>query len=253
MLVSTMPPINQILNVKQKLLDGFVARRQERDSIHVSDLTHCRRRICFERLDENPPSIPDERKIKYFMSGEIKHLYLQELLGDEFECEKEVVWTSSKGIAVIAHPNAIHKDTGVVVEFKTTESIHVTKEPYVHHIKQLKNYMAIKNTSYGKLLYVILGSTREVKDYFPEYLVTFEPGEREKVLQDLEADAAELRYGIDSRNPGLVGHIAKDKMYFNSRNENRLCKDCPFRNRCIKYRRDSGEFKNRIEELLAGL
>jgi hypothetical protein len=39
--------------------------------------------VCFERLDENIP-IADEKKIKYFYSGEEKHRNLQALLGDEF-------------------------------------------------------------------------------------------------------------------------------------------------------------------------
>jgi hypothetical protein len=84
-------------------------------------------------------------------------------------------------------------------------------------------------------------------------LITFGPGERQKILEKLEADAAELQYGIDSRNPGLVGHIAKDKMYHNSRNENWMCKDCLFKNRCLMMRHDSGEFKNRIEEFIGGI
>jgi hypothetical protein len=28
--------------------------RQKRTGLHVSDLTHCRRRVCLERLDPNP-------------------------------------------------------------------------------------------------------------------------------------------------------------------------------------------------------
>jgi hypothetical protein len=48
--------------------------------------------VCFERLDENIP-IADEKKIKYFYSGEEKHRNLPHaLLGDESECEKEISW-----------------------------------------------------------------------------------------------------------------------------------------------------------------
>ena len=34
----------------------------------------------------------DEKKIKYFYSGEEKHRNLQALLGDEFEFKKEIIW-----------------------------------------------------------------------------------------------------------------------------------------------------------------
>jgi hypothetical protein len=73
-------PDSEILSIKQKLLD----------SIHISDLMLCRRKVCFSRLD-TPSPIADQKKIKYYMSGEIKHHYLQEILGPEFECEKEIV------------------------------------------------------------------------------------------------------------------------------------------------------------------
>lgn len=80
-----------MLNVKQKLLEGWTRRMAiKRQCIHISDLVLCKRRVCFERLDPNPP-VADEKKIKYFYSGEYKHRALQELLGEEFECEKEVI------------------------------------------------------------------------------------------------------------------------------------------------------------------
>ena len=53
------------------------------------------------------------------MSGEIIHRYLEELLDDKFECEKEFVRTSPKGITVTAHPDAIHKADNVVVEIES--------------------------------------------------------------------------------------------------------------------------------------
>jgi hypothetical protein len=53
----------------------------------VSDLVLCRRRVCFERLDPNPPKADEKRGYK--------HRALQELLGeDDFECEKEIIWSS---------------------------------------------------------------------------------------------------------------------------------------------------------------
>jgi hypothetical protein len=59
---------------------------------------------------------------------------------------------------------------------------------------------------------------------------------REKILSDLESDAAELQYGIDSRNPEVVSHIALDKSYYNKLNFNWLCAECPFYYKCIEMR-----------------
>jgi hypothetical protein len=51
----------EIFSIKQKLLEGWVKTRgQKRNSIHVSDLLHCHRRVAFERLDPNPPRIDEK-------------------------------------------------------------------------------------------------------------------------------------------------------------------------------------------------
>jgi len=81
----------QIINVKQKLLEGWQRRQLEhpRDGIHISDLISCRRKATFSRLDPNPPPL-DDNQIRNFMGGEWKHRALEELLGPEFSCEEEI-------------------------------------------------------------------------------------------------------------------------------------------------------------------
>ena len=159
---------SKILNVKEKLLHGWQRRMsQKREGLHVSDLVFCRRRVCFEKLDTDLPAV-DEKKIKYYWSGEYKQRALQELLGsDDFDCEKEVIWNGGP-VRIIAHPDAIYKKDGAVIEFKTTESTRVIKiksksteltesrsrstGPYPHQIKQIKAYMSILGTPYGIFL-----------------------------------------------------------------------------------------------------
>jgi hypothetical protein len=51
---------------------------------------------------------------------------MQELLGDEFEIEKEVTWVGESGIKLVGHIDAYHK-SGVVIEFKTAESTKVIR------------------------------------------------------------------------------------------------------------------------------
>jgi hypothetical protein len=124
--------------------------------------------------------------------------------------------------------------------------------PYPHHIIQLKNYMAILNAPYGKLLYMILGYPN-VKSYFPEYLITFRPNERQEILVKLERDAAELQRGIDEKDPSLVGHIAKNPEFINKWGYNWMCSGCPYKKQCYGYKErfEYGKLPGMEEKLLA--
>jgi hypothetical protein len=219
--------IQNILNIKQKLFEGWQRRLSEkRTEIHLSDVIHCRRATCFSRLDINPhPIPPDQKKIKFFHGGIQKHQMLQELLGDEFEIEKEIVWIGRSGIKLVGHIDALHK-SGVAVEFKTTESTRVIREgPYPYHVKQLKAYLSmLPDAEYGIISYLILGYYPTVKDYFPEYIIKINQTERAQILKKLEADAIELKRGILEGNPAIVTHAATDKMYLNNYGYNFLCK-----------------------------
>ena len=63
--------MSEIPNIKQKLIEGWLRTRgQKRTQLHVSP------QGAYEYLDSAPPTI-DERKLSYFLNGEIKHLNLQ--------------------------------------------------------------------------------------------------------------------------------------------------------------------------------
>jgi hypothetical protein len=79
---------------------------------------------------------------------------------------------------------------------------------------------------------MIVGYSKQISDYFPEYLVLWDyPNEPRDILTKLEADAAELQRGTDEKNPAFVGHIAKDSAYINF-GRNWLCSSCPNESRC---------------------
>jgi hypothetical protein len=138
-------------------------------------------------------------------------------LGDEFEIEKEVTWIGRSGIKLVGHIDAFH-ESGVAVKFKTTESTKVLKEgPYSYHVKQLKAYLwMLPDSQYGIISYLILGYYPKVTDYFPEFTFKINQAERAQILENLEADALELRRGILEGNPAVVSHAATDKMYLNN-------------------------------------
>ena len=88
-----------------------------------------------------------------------------------------------------------------------------------------------------------------MKDYFPEFLITFDyKNEPQEILGKLERDATELR-SIDEKNPALVGHAAKDPSFMNY-GENFLCSNCPYKEACDTMRRNSGEFKEQVEQAI---
>jgi hypothetical protein len=97
---------------------------------------------------------------------------------------KEPNWTvdSSRTISndtASEHENAkVANVSQITVEIKTTESTQVTQQPLMMHGKQLKLYLSILDSKHGKLLYVILGATSKVENYFIEYLVTVDEKER---------------------------------------------------------------------------
>jgi len=139
--------------------------------------------------------------VMYFrFAGEDRHKALQQLLGgEEFECEKEITWTGKSGITIIAHPDAIYKKDGALIELKSTESTRCRKSPYPHHEDQTKYYMAITGAPYVKLFYTVLGYRLE--KFFYEYLVVWSyPNEPKEVLHKIERDAAELKHGIDMKD-----------------------------------------------------
>jgi hypothetical protein len=227
------------------LLEGWQRRLSEkRTELHVSDVIHCGRATCFNRLNTNPPAIPDQKKIKFFHGGIQKHQMLQELLGNEFEIEKEVTWIGRSGIKLVGHIDAFH-ESGVAVEFKTTESTKVLKEgPYAYHVKQLKAYLSmLSNSQYGIISYLILGYYPNVKDYFPEFTIRVSQTERAQILNKLESDALELRRGILEGNPAIVSHAATDRMYLNNFGYNFLCSSCPYKINCDRMRAEVGEIE----------
>lgn len=123
----------EIPSIKKLLLENWLALKgQRRQGLHLT--LHCKRRAVFEHLDPKPPAI-NERKIKYFLGGEIKHIQIQALLGGDWQCEQEVIYTTKSGVKLVAHPDAVWRKQDLVLEIKSTESAKVGHEPHSYHIK----------------------------------------------------------------------------------------------------------------------
>ena len=98
---------------------------------------------------------------------------------------------------------------------------------------------------YGKILYIVL--TPDNEEYFVEFLVEVSEDERKQILEKIIGETAELQYGIDSRNAGLVQHSMRDGNFFGRGGINYLCKSCPFVNCCLKFQRESDDINTNEE------
>jgi len=159
----------------------------------------------------------------------------------EWDVEKEFIFKDG-GIIIAAHPDLIHKKTGVIGEIKT--STKMIKQPCPNNINQLKSYITILsalgyNVPYGKLLYIVLSANPE--EYFVEFTVIVSEQEKKVILEKLIGDAAELEYGIDSRNAALVKHSMMDRNFYGYGGVNYLCQSCPFIKTCLRFQKENQE------------
>lgn len=113
--------------------------------------------------------------------------------------------------------------------------------------------MALLDIPKGVLLYVILGNTYRVSDYFPEYHVV-RTAEQHEILDKIEREATELQTGIDASDPNLAPHVADNLTYFGQMG-NCFCETCPYRKPCSGYQEFFGPQDRKPREpseLIAG-
>jgi hypothetical protein len=230
---------NQI-NIKQWIFSAWEQKHNTRrtGAVHVSDLSHCLRKSVFSRLDQNPEP-PNEQSIKSLLVGAAVHQYIENLLGnEEFESEKEIIWTSPSGVKLVAHPDMIHKLTNTIIEFKTSTALAVMNVPYSSHLRQLKTHMALLSAHSGVLLYIQLSKEGDGGQYFQEYHITISPNERQYILDRLDKQAQELQKGFQLSDPSKVRHIADDPDYINPWTKtNWMCSGyCQYKEKCDMMR-----------------
>lgn len=96
--------------------------------------------------------------------------------------------------------------------------------------------MAILDIPRGVLLYVILGNTYQVSDYFPEYHVVRTAEQRREILDRIDKEATDLQAAIDAKDPNLAPHVADSLTYLDRKGtSNWFCESCPYRTDCSGY------------------
>jgi len=137
-------------NIIKKEIEEDISKRKEKkeNEIWVSDLISCKKKVEFYR--KFPEMFIIEPKLYI---GKFIHTGIQEVLKEIYEnveIEKEVE-KEIDGKIIKGRVDAILDDT--ILEIKYTSNTNL-KEPYPHHIIQLKIYLWLTQKNKGKLIYI---------------------------------------------------------------------------------------------------
>jgi hypothetical protein len=168
--------------------------------------------------------------------GSAVHEYIQKLLGDvEYEHEVEIKWTGSSGVTILGHVDILwtRDQVKIPIELKTSSAKDL---PIYSHVRQIKTYQVMLDSPLGILLYIRLGEKHD--KCFVEYHSPWAyNGEKQSILERLDADATELHKGFSSGDPSKVSHIANDPIYHNRFGSgNWMCNRCNFKTPCEELR-----------------
>lgn len=194
----------------------------KRDGVHVSDITFCPRKTCYQKIDPLPLN---NKQLNFFTSGKAIHAALESLVKKyphRYEMEKEV-----KLDGIEAHIDIFDKELNMPIEAKSARTSKM-ETPKAHYISQLEAYQAMTDSDTGLLLVQLLLHYEDRP--FVEFVHHMTKEQRLKKLQDMKNDALLLKEGINRKAPELVRHIAYDP------DLNWLCKSCPYEKECLKLR-----------------
>lgn len=211
--------------ILEVLYDSLYSKYNEnRDGIHVSDITLCPRETCFRKLQPKPLTNTD---LNFFTSGRAIHEALQSLIDkypDRFEIEKPINYRGIEG-----HIDIFDNENNIPIEAKSAR-VKTMDKPKEHYIRQLEAYMAITGAKKGIILVQCLLNYEEKP--FIEFEHTMTAAQRKKVLKQLNEDATILKVGIAEEDPSMVRHIAYDNEL------NWKCRFCTYKTPCEEMRRE---------------
>jgi CRISPR/Cas system-associated exonuclease Cas4 (RecB family) len=194
----------------------------KREGVHVSDITFCPRKTCYQKIDPLPLN---NKQLNFFTSGKSIHAALESLVRKyphRYEMEKEV-----KLDGIEAHIDIYDNELKMPIEAKSARSAKMDT-PKAHYISQLEAYMAMTDSDTGLLLVQLLMHFEDRP--FVEFVHHMTKEQRQKKLELMKADAVLLKEAIARKAPAMIRHIAYDE------NLNWLCKSCPYAVECEKLR-----------------
>jgi CRISPR/Cas system-associated exonuclease Cas4 (RecB family) len=189
-------------------------------TISIKDLTMCLRKKVFSTID--PVPMTDEELYDY-VSGRAVHDVIQRLFMTDpirFRSEVHIQFGQVRGIIDIL-------DTWFnnIIESKLSRSRMIPLGPFKFHEKQVRYYMAIRDSNEGQIIYQL--NNFATYRSFPIYLTA---EDRRKELEELESKTKVLQNAIDKGDPSLAPGIYDDiELKW-------LCNKCAYRERCLSTR-----------------
>src|SRR5215469_4478183 len=174
-----------------------------RNGVRITDLTLCPRQKVFEIV--NPKNQPHQTIVRT-AAGQGLHRLIQKRLKesdpDAYEIEMPVEYKNF----VYGSIDVYDKRCDVIIDIK--EKIvngYWEERPYSSQEEQLRNLMAMNNTSRGVIILVLLNKAT-IKKF--EYFMTEEQKKRQ--LMKLDENASSFLTAKNSRDPGLAKHVFLD-------------------------------------------
>jgi len=178
---------------------------KSQDGVKVTDLMFCPRRRIFEIV--NPTKKSSQNVIRTAAGSGLHRLIQKRIIDSDperYESETLVEYDS----LIFGSIDLYDKEFKTVIDIKEKlVNGSWAIKPFSSHEEQLKNLMAMKNTSKGVLLIVVVNGKDEIKQF--NYQMNLE--ERQAQLNKLKEKARSFLNAKNKRNPYLAFHVFFDK------------------------------------------
>jgi hypothetical protein len=199
----------KVPDYREIIFSSVVPRPRSLDGVQVSQINMCDRKNIFQIID--PIQESPQNKIR-IATGIAIHSYTQKKIvknpdPNRFEVEKQLHYRDF----IFGNIDLYDKEFGVAVELKTKflENTKWKVKPFVSHVQQLKDLMAIGNISYGVLVYEVIGGG--VEEPLVQFNYQMNSDEREEQLRMLNERATTFLDAKNKKDPALARHVFFDK------------------------------------------
>jgi hypothetical protein len=178
---------------------------KSQDGVKVTDLMFCPRRRIFEIV--NPMKKSSQNVIRTAAGSGLHRVIQKGIIDSDPERYETEMPVEYKGL-VFGSIDLYDKQFATVIDIKEKlVNGSWAIRPFSSHEEQLKNLMAMKNTSKGVLLIVVVNGKGEIKQF--NYHMNLE--ERRAQLIKLEEKAKSFLNAKNEKNPYLAFHVFFDK------------------------------------------
>jgi hypothetical protein len=223
----------KVPDYREIIFSSVVPRPRSLDGVQVSQINMCDRKNIFQIID--PIQESPQNKIR-IATGIAIHSYTQKKIvknpdPNRFEVEKQLHYRDF----IFGNIDLYDKEFGVAVELKTKflENTKWKVRPFVSHVQQLKDLMAIGNITYGALVYEVIGGDEPLV----QFNYRMDSDEHKEQLKMLEERATRFLNAKNKKDPALAKHVffSKDLRWLCDRIDKQTGEHvwCPYYWKCM--------------------